>query len=102
MIAFVLRVKILMDINNEIVKKHWGFTLIWLVPEAEKQQITGNVRAIYQTARWHMAKDRKHDKSSEKFYLGFQKLLNSYMICLCNFYQTALDFVPIANSELAK
>jgi len=49
-----------------------------------------------------MAKDWKHDKSAEKFYLGFQKLFNCYMICLCNFYQTALDLVSVTKSELAK
>jgi hypothetical protein len=49
-----------------------------------------------------MAEDRKHDKSAEKFYHGFQKLLNCCMISLYNFHQTVLDFVSITNSELAK
>ena len=73
-----------------------------LVLEREKQQTPGNVRAIYQTARWHMAKDQRHDKSAEKFYLGLQKLLICCEMRLRNFYQTALDFVSITNSELAK
>lgn len=49
-----------------------------------------------------MAKDRKHPKSTEKFYLEFQNLLNRCMICLYSFYQTALYFVSITNSELAQ
>lgn len=49
-----------------------------------------------------MPKEWKHEKSAEKFYLGFQNLLNCCMISLYNFCQTTLDFVSVTNSKLAK